>query len=96
MLAPLSFGEVQEERARQTLGARHNATRVGGNIHTCNGLVMALQLFLELEGIADLAIQLNIVVACDGQGLVVRGEGVVRNGVVEEMMNLWSGHNYGI
>lgn len=67
----------------RTLGAGDDPARVGSNIHTGDELVMALQLVLELEGIADLAVQLDCVVAGNRQRFAVCREGVVGNWVVE-------------
>ncbi len=77
---------------RLTLRAGNNTTRVGSNINTRHRLVVALELVLELEGIADLAVELNCRVSGDSKRLAVGRERVVRNGVVEEMVNFGSGH----
>lgn len=53
---------------------------------------MAFELVLELEGVSNPAIQLDRRVASNGEGLPVGGEGVVRNGVVEEVVNFWLRH----
>jgi hypothetical protein len=53
---------------------------------------MALQFVLELEGIPNLAVQLNRVVTSDGQCLAVCREGMVSDRIVEEMVDLGSSH----
>lgn len=53
---------------------------------------MTFQLVFELEGIADLAVQLDSRVSCDGQRRSVGRKGVVGNGVVEEVVHFRSSH----
>lgn len=53
---------------------------------------MALQLLLELESISDPAVQLDIVLSRNGQGLAVLRERMVRNGVVEEVVDFGRSH----
>ena len=72
--------------------ASHNAPGVGSNVDTSYGLVMPLELVLELKGVANPAIQLDRRVPSDGEGLPISREGVVRNGIVEEVMNFWLWH----
>lgn len=75
-----------------TLRASHNAPGVGGNVDAGDKLVMSLELVLELEGIADSAVELDLGVAGNSQGLAIGREGVVGDGVVEEMVDLGSSH----
>lgn len=42
-----------------TLGARNDSAGVGSNIHACDSLVVALELILELEVLANLAVELD-------------------------------------
>lgn len=53
---------------------------------------MALELILQPVGVASLAVQLDVGIASNSQGLVVSGEGVVGDWAVEEMVNLGAGH----
>jgi hypothetical protein len=53
---------------------------------------MALQLIFEGKLVARALVQLDVVLACDGEGLSVSGEGVVGNRVVEEVVNFGAGH----
>lgn len=53
---------------------------------------MTLELILELEGIADSAVKLDLGIAGNGQGLAISRERVVGDGVVEEMVDLGSSH----
>jgi hypothetical protein len=53
---------------------------------------VSLQLIQELERIAAPAIELNGIVPGDGEGAVVGGEGVIRNWIVEKMMDLGLRH----
>ena len=75
-----------------TLGAGDNATTVRSNVNAGDGLVVALELVLQLEGIANLAIELDGGVSGNGQRLMVRREGMVSDGAVEKMVNFGSGH----
>lgn len=77
---------------RRTLRASHNAAAVGGNIDASNRLVVALELILELKGVADLAVQLDRGVARHRQDAVVRRERVVGDWVVEQVVHLGSSH----
>ena len=76
------------ERSVRTLGACHDATTARSNVDAGDRLVMSLELILELERIPALAVKLDGRVSGNGQGFVVRREGVVRNGIVEEVVNL--------
>lgn len=67
----------------RTLRRGHNATRVGCNIDTGDGLVMPFQLVLELECIASSPVKLDGRVPRDGQSRSVGGERVVGNRVVK-------------
>lgn len=75
-----------------TLRARDNAAGVWRNVEAGDSLVMPLQLVLQPEGISSLAVQFDGRVSCDGQGRPVGGEGVVGDGVVEEVVDLWRSH----
>lgn len=74
------------------LRAGHNTAGVRRNVETGDSLVMPLQLVLQPEGIASLAIQLDGRISGDGQGRAVDGEGVVGDGVVEEVVDLGCSH----
>ena len=53
---------------------------------------MTLQFVLELEFIACSSIELNASVSSDSQRLSVSREGVVGDGVVEEVVDFWARH----
>jgi hypothetical protein len=74
------------------LRARHNLAAVGRNVNTRDSLVVASQLVLQLELTAAALVELDVVVAGYGEGLAVGGEGVVRDGMVEEVVHFWRGH----
>ncbi len=78
------------------LRARHDAARAGGDVDAGHGLVVALELVLELEGGAGAAIELDGGVAGDGEGLVVGRERVVRDRVVEQVVHLGRRHLVGL
>lgn len=78
------------------LRAGHNAPAVGSNVDTRDSFVVALELILQLVGIADLAVKLNSGVASDGEDGMISRERVVGDGVVEEVVNFGSGHGEGI
>lgn len=75
--------------------ACHNLARIRRNIHTRDSLVMACQLILQLEFPTLSLVQVDVVFAGYGERLAVGGEGVVRDGVVEEVMDFWGGHFVG-
>lgn len=79
-----------------TLRAGHNSSRTQSNINAGDHLVMSLQLILELKSIASSSIKLNVGVSCHGQRLLVGREGVVGDGVVEEVVNFGSCHFVGV
>lgn len=54
-------------RQDRTLGARHNAAAVRGDVYAGDRLVVALQHICQLESISSLAIQLNGRVSGNGQ-----------------------------
>lgn len=75
-----------------TLRAGDDATAAGCNIHARYGLVVALELILELEGVANLAVEIDGRIAGNGQSLVVSGEGVIRDWTVEKVVNFRGDH----
>jgi hypothetical protein len=75
-----------------TLRARDNLPGVGRNIHTGNRLVMPRQLILELVPAARLLEEVDVVLAGYGERLAVGREGMVRNGMVEEVVDFGAGH----
>lgn len=54
---------------------------------------MASKLIFESEFVAGSGVELDIVVFGDCQGLPVGGEGVIGNGVMEEVVDFWSSHD---
>ena len=54
---------------------------------------MALKFVLESKLRARASVQLDIVVASHGHRLPVCGEGMVGDGVVEEVMDFWARHD---
>ena len=76
-----------------TLRASHDHAAVRSNINACDGLIVAFQLIFEGEAIARVAVQFDIIVSCYSERLTVGREGVVGNGVVEEMVDFGSGHD---
>ena len=76
----------------RTLRARHDHAAIWSNINTRDSLVMAFQFVLEVEFGPAFVVELDIVVSSDGQGLPVSGEGMVRDGMVEEMVDFWARH----
>lgn len=73
--------------------AGDNSAALWGNVHARDELVVALQFILELEGIANSAVQVNRGVARNGQCLAIRRERVIRDRVVEQVMDFWSCHD---
>lgn len=64
----------------------NNLPALRGNIHTRHSLIMPDELFLELETVIPMRVQLNFGIAGHGEEGSVRTEGVVRNGLVEEQV----------
>ncbi len=76
----------------RTLRARHNAAGVRRNIDARHSLVVAFELILQLERTSNPAIKLDRRVLGHCESRAIGGEGVVRDGVVEKMVNLGGGH----
>lgn len=75
-----------------TLRACYNPPTFQRNINASNRLIMTLQLIFELESIARASIKLDPDVSCNCQRLFVGGEGVIGDRIMEELVNLGSGH----
>ena len=75
-----------------TLRASDNSAAVGRNVHAGDKLVVPLQLVLDLEDIAYSAVEVDGGLARNSYQLTVRREGMVRNWVVEEVVDFWSCH----
>ena len=76
----------------RTLRTSHDPATLRRNVDSSDSLVVTTKLVYELEVIARLAVQLDVVVAGDSDSLAITGEGVVGNGSVEEVVNFWAGH----
>jgi len=76
-----------------TLRARHDLAGIRRNVDTRDRLVVPRQLILQLKASARPRVQVDVVLAGDGERLAVGGEGVVRDGVVEEVVHFWGGHS---
>jgi hypothetical protein len=76
----------------RTLGACYNLARVGSNVNSSDQLIMPAQLVLELKARASTRIELDIIVAGNGQSLAVGREGMIGNGVVEEVVDFGRCH----
>lgn len=76
------------------LRAGHDAAGAGGDVDARDGLVVAAELVGQLEAVATVAaVELDVRVPADGQCVPVRGEGVVRDRGVEEVVGFWgAGH----
>jgi hypothetical protein len=80
------------DSSKLTLGAGHDLSRIGSNIHTRDCLVVTSQFILKLEAAALPRIQVNVVLASNSQRLAIGGERVVRDWVVEEVINFGGSH----
>lgn len=78
--------------ARCTLRAGDDLATVGRNIDACDSLIVTSQLILERVLVSGALVQIDYVLAGYGEGLTVGGEGMVRNRVVEEMVDFWRSH----
>lgn len=74
------------------LRAGDNLARVGSDIDAGDKLVVATQLVVQGEAGAIGRVQLDRVISSNGERFAVGSEGVVGDWVVEEVMNLGSGH----
>jgi hypothetical protein len=54
---------------------------------------MTLQFILELESIACSSVELNAGILGNRKGLPVGREGMISDGVVEEVVDFWGGHS---
>jgi hypothetical protein len=68
---------------------------VGGTLGARHGLVMAGELVLQRVLCARAPVQVDVVVAGHGERLAVGGEGVVGDGVVEQVVDVRGGHGGG-
>lgn len=75
-----------------TLGAGDDLAAVGRNIHSSYSLVMSGQLILERVLAARALVQVDNVLPSYSERLAVGGEGVVRDGMVEEVVDFWGSH----
>lgn len=75
------------------LRAGDNLARVGGNVDSGDELVVAAQLVVEGEARAIGRVQLDRVVSGDSQRVAIGREGMVGDGVVEEVVYLGGGHD---
>lgn len=88
----LAAWSANSDWRKGTLRARHDLAALGCDVDTCDGLVVAGQLILQRVLVARALVQIDNVLTGDGEGLAVGGEGVVRDGVVEEVVDFWGGH----
>lgn len=77
-----------------TLRACYDLAGIWCDIHTGDSLVMPNQLILKLEGTARFGIQFDIVVSSYCERLTVGGEGVVRDGMVKELLDFGGRHYF--
>ena len=77
---------------RFTLRASDNSAAVKCNVYASDCFVMTFELVLEFESIACSTVELDTGVSCDCKGLPICGEGMVRNGTVEKVVDFWSSH----
>jgi hypothetical protein len=75
-----------------TLGACHDLAGVGGNVDTGDRLVMSCELILQLELSTSPLVKIHVVLPGYCERLAIGGEGVIRNGMVEEMVDFWRSH----
>jgi hypothetical protein len=75
----LFSSEAGDQNEYRTLRASNNATSAKSNIYTCDGLIVAFQLVLKLEGIPRLLVKLHVGISRDGQCLSICRKGVIRD-----------------
>jgi len=74
------------------LRARYNPATLRRNVNPSDCLVMTTKLVDELEVVSRLAVELDVVVSSDSDGLAISSEGVVGNWCMEEVVDFWAGH----
>ena len=77
----------------RTLRARNNLAGNGSNVDARNRLVVARQLVLQLVGAAAFVEEVDVIVAGHGECVAVGGEGVVGDGMVEQVVDVWASHS---
>ena len=75
-----------------TLRAGHNLATSWCNVYPSHSFVMSSEFIFQLELSTCLAVEVDVVLAGYSQRLTVGGEGMVRDGVVEEVVDFRS-HN---
>jgi hypothetical protein len=83
----------RRKKRKRTLGTRHNHATGRCYVDSSNGLIMSLKFILKCEIVSGLAIQLDINIASDCECLPVGGEGMVGNWMMEQVVDLWAGHD---
>lgn len=78
----------RERKIRQTLRTSHNHAAARRHVDARDRLVVALEFMLQGEFVSRAArVQLDVVVAGDGEGAPVGAEGVVGDGCVKEVVH---------
>jgi len=80
---------------QRTLRTSHDPATLRRNVDSSDSLVVTTKLVYELEVISRLAVELDVVVACDSNSLAITSEGVVGNRSMEEVVDFWAGHRAG-
>ena len=75
-----------------TLRACHDHAAMRSYINASDGLVMSLELILKCKLAARPIVKLDVIVSGDCKCLPVSREGMVGDGMVEEMMDFWASH----
>ncbi len=76
----------------RTLRASHNHAAVWSDVYTSNSLIVAFQFVLKREFGPSPVVEFDIVIASDRKSLPVSREGMVGDGMVEEVVDLWARH----
>jgi hypothetical protein len=80
-------------RAPHTLRTRDDLARLRGDIHAGNSLVMPGKLILQREALSGASVQLHSRIASYGEARAIGIEGVVGDGLVEQKVDFWGGHD---
>lgn len=78
---------------KRTLRASYDLAGVRCDIDTSNSLIMTSQLILKLESLAASLVQVDIVLAGYSERLTVGGERMIRDRVVEKVVDFWGCHD---
>ncbi len=88
----IASGRRLPDQGVTVLGTGDDAAGAGSDVDTGDGLVVTLELVLQLEGRTNSSIEFDRRILGNGESVAIGREGVVGNGAVEELVNFGSSH----